>query len=92
MPRSRAASSSEDRNKITLIACLSKEFQQPRRKARCPFGTDRHISPGRWVSTRACAPCPCASVCEPVPTCQSLVPVARRDVEEVECGATGSAR
>eukprot|EP00966_Prymnesium_polylepis_P175069 4050949-Prymnesium_polylepis.2 len=39
-----------------------------------------------------CASCSCAvSECEPAAhACQSLVPVARRDVEEVECGAAGS--
>eukprot|EP00966_Prymnesium_polylepis_P050611 1171935-Prymnesium_polylepis.1 len=32
------------------------------------------------------------SECEPVPTSHvSFVPVARRDVEEIECGAVGAA-
>eukprot|EP00966_Prymnesium_polylepis_P055648 1287168-Prymnesium_polylepis.1 len=43
-------------------------YYRTRRKARGPIGTDRHISPGRWVSTRASASCSCASKCEPVPT------------------------
>eukprot|EP00966_Prymnesium_polylepis_P273086 6308768-Prymnesium_polylepis.1 len=40
---------------------LTCSYYRTRRKARCPIGTDRHISPGRWVSTRACASCSCAS-------------------------------
>eukprot|EP00966_Prymnesium_polylepis_P269732 6230742-Prymnesium_polylepis.1 len=35
-------------------------YYRTRRMARCPIGTDRLISPGRWVSTRACASCSCA--------------------------------
>ena len=44
--------------RIELVSVLP--YYRTGRKARRPIGTDRHVSPGRWVSTRACASCSCA--------------------------------
>jgi hypothetical protein len=40
-----------------LVSVPTTSYYRTRRKARCPIGTGRHMSPGRWVSTRACASC-----------------------------------
>eukprot|EP00966_Prymnesium_polylepis_P003919 89597-Prymnesium_polylepis.1 len=56
-----------------LASCqhISSFTHRTRRKARCPIGTERHISPGRWVSARAfvCIMLVCKCVSEPAPSC-----------------------
>eukprot|EP00966_Prymnesium_polylepis_P161701 3737421-Prymnesium_polylepis.1 len=33
---------------FTARAHSASEYYRTRRKARCPIGTDQHVSPGRW--------------------------------------------